>query len=214
MRSLATLALVVALLASTFTAVASNGGFILVYGAQTCPASRTLKSVLEKARIRYVFVDLERCGVGEYEEIVRLFSLQPIIPLSIVFTPDGRPAYVVTGAFTNLDKWLGMIYKHPKSNTIVVNDRAVEDPDAVRRVAEIARRTLETCVGDLFSVIAITPPGPSEHVSTYYVGDLSTTTTTPETSWHTPAYYVAVAVATATIAMLLALKKRRGATRE
>ncbi len=44
---------------------------------------------------------------------------------------------------------LGMLYTHPKNNTIAVDDRVVEDPDAVRKVAEIARRTLETCVGDL-----------------------------------------------------------------
>jgi hypothetical protein len=49
-------------------------------------------------------------------------------------------------------------------------------------------------------------------VSTYYVGDLSSTITTTSlgTGGYVSTYYVAVTAATAAIAMFLALKKRRG----
>jgi len=155
------LVLAVATVVGAYTAVAEElKSVVVVYGRLECPACKSLLSILEDAGIKHVFVDLSRCGRAEYERIVEMFSLEPVIPISVVFTKKGWPGYVIVGAISNLDMWRGMIHDIPMDHIVVFDIKELRKGDATLapELVEVVKSSLSSCTTATSGVERVTGP--------------------------------------------------------
>gem|GEM_PF-7073095 len=115
--------------------------------ARWCPACKSLLSLLEDVGIRYVFVDISRCGGDEYRKIVEMFSLEPAVPLSVVFTELGWPGYIILSAVLDTE-WRKSLSRSPRTDLVTVFDaREARKANAslAPELVEIVKRSLSSC---------------------------------------------------------------------
>jgi len=157
------LALAAAAVVGAYAAVAEElKSAVVVYGDPKCPACKSLLSILEDAGISHVFVDIGRCGKAEYERIVEMFSLRPVVPISVVFTERGWPGYVIVGAISRPEMWRSMLHDEPMDH-IVVLDQELRKGDAALapELVEVVKRSLSSCATATSEVERAAGPSPT-----------------------------------------------------
>ena len=163
-RMVVALALVCALLASARPCAGGQlpgalRGVVVVYGDPRCHACASLKKFFDENGIRYVFVDLRKCGVRQYMELARMFGLGYYIPLSVVVSASGHPSGVVSGAYLSKDLWERLLKAR---GGFLVFGEVPEWRNSSATVAKVARILNETYVGCL---LGEAPPSPAGSAS-------------------------------------------------